>query len=107
MSNKYEDIILQAQKIIYCPACGRHYEVSEIKLRGCLDNAYILQTICSRGHTPLMTIFVTSYQNGAEKPQVHKQVENKEKLTTDDVIKAHQQIERFNGDFIKLWGNLK
>lgn len=98
MNHKYEDIITQAQKVIYCPACGRKYEASEIKLRGFFDHTYILQTLCSRGHSPLLTIFVTSYQKGMKKPALKKV-----KITTDDVISAHKAIENFDGDFIKLW----
>lgn len=99
---KYEDIIAQVQKVIYCPACGRKYDASEIKLRGYFDKTYILQTICSKGHAPLLTIFVTSYQKNDKIQKIEKI-----KITTDDVILAHKQIEAFDGDFIKIWNEKK
>lgn len=102
--SRYEDIISQAQKIISCPACGRTYAADEIKLRGFLDNTYILQTICNQGHSPLLTVFIASYQKREGKPLPSEIREFKaERISSDDVIDFHEKLEKFNGDFESLW----
>lgn len=100
-----DEIIAQAQRTLTCPVCGRKYNAEEIKLRGNLDNAYIIQTVCDSGHPPLVTIFVATAKQG-EQPRfiVHKQPTSK-KITTNDVIDGHIAIEKFDGDFQKLWQN--
>lgn len=102
--SRYEDIITQAQKIISCPACGRTYAANEIKLRGFLDNTYILQTICSQGHSPLLTVFIASYQKKEEKiSPAEIEALKSQRITSDDVIEFHQKIEKFDGNFESLW----
>ncbi len=100
-----EEIIAQARRTLVCPICGRKYSDSEIKLRGNLDNAYIIQTVCDNGHPPLATIFVATAKDGVEptfiiksKPQTKRKA-----ITTNEAIDAISQIDKFDGDFVKLW----
>ena len=100
-----DEIIAEAKRTLACPACGRHYEEAEIKLRGFLDNAYIIQTVCSNGHPPLITMFVATADaiqpiapNAAPK---HK----RSQIDFNDVLTAHEQIEKFNSSFSKIWSS--
>jgi C4-type Zn-finger protein len=99
-----EDIIAEARKSLTCPVCGKKFEAHEIKLRGFLDNAYIIQTMCDNGHPPLMTVFVASAgQNGTPTFVLQSNKTHKTKISTDEVIDGHLQVEQFDGDFMKLW----
>ena len=99
-----DQIIAEARRSLVCPVCGRSYEASEIRLRGFLDNAYIIQTICSNGHMPLVTIFVATAQSG-KMPTFTPQAQPffKEKVTINDVIDSHARLENFEGDMGQLW----
>ena len=99
-----DEIIAEARRTLVCPVCGRKYDNSEIKLRGNLDNAYIIQTVCDNGHPPLVTIFIATARDG-EGPTfvLHKKPAPVKKISSDDVIDGHLAIEEFNGDFLKLW----
>lgn len=88
--NSIHEIIKQIQKDLYCPVCGKNYEIGEIRLRGLFDHTLIVQTICTNNH---MTLFMTSYE----------QKGNKIPVSTDDVLDLHNSLVNFNGDFEKLW----
>lgn len=90
MSNLHE-IIKKIQKDLYCPVCGKNYEIGEIRLRGLFNHTLIIQTICDSGH---VTLFMTTYQ---------KKEERVETITTDDVLDLVNVLEKFNGDFETQW----
>lgn len=99
-----DDIIAEARRTLVCPVCGRRYGSSEVRLRGNLDGAYVIQTVCDNGHPPLVTIFIATAKMGQEPTfVVQERPVSKKKITTDDVIDSHKAIEKFDGDFIKLW----
>lgn len=101
--NSVEAIIRQAQKILYCPACGRTYHLKEIKLRGIFDNTFVFQTVCSLGH---VAIFRASWS--MPRPVSAKSLKKSiQPITLDDVIEAHTAIEEFDGDFSRLWKDQK
>jgi len=100
-----DEIIAEAKRTLSCPACGRHYEDTEIKLRGYLDDAYIIQTVCSNGHPPLITMFVASAGSIHPMSPLGSNHNKKAHITFDDALKAHEQIEKFNGQFSKVWNN--
>lgn len=89
MHNIHE-IIKQIQKDLYCPVCGKNYEIGEIRLRGLFDHTIIVQTVCANHH---LTLFMTTYEQ--KKDQIP--------VTTDDVLDLHNTLVNFNGDFQKLW----
>lgn len=90
MPNLHE-IIAQIQKDLYCPVCGKHYEIGEIRLRGLFDHTLIVQTICDNGH---VTLFMTTFQ---------KKAIEKAPISANDVLDLHNALENFDGDFLKLW----
>ena len=102
--NHIDEIIAEARRSLVCPICGRNYSEKEIKLRGYLDNAYIIQTVCDNGHAPLATVFIATTQEG-QAPKFVNAVPTplKDPLTLDDALTAHVEIEQFDGDFLKIW----
>ena len=102
--NNLEQIIAEARKNLVCPVCGRSYEASEIRLRGFLDHAYIIQTVCHNGHMPLVTVFVATSQPG-QTPTFTPRIQplRREKVTVDDVIESHAILDKFSGDIGQLW----
>ncbi len=90
MPNLHE-IIAQIQRELYCPVCGKNYEIGEIRLRGLFDHTLIVQTMCVSGH---VTLFMTTIKKtGAEKLP----------LGTNDILDLHKSLNEFDGDFQKLW----
>ena len=104
--NNLERIIAEARKKLVCPVCGRSYDASEIRLRGFLDKAFIIQTVCSNGHMPLVTVFVATSHPGTT-PVVKQQTPlvGRAKVTINDVIESHNILEHFHGDVSELWRN--
>jgi hypothetical protein len=99
-----DELINSVQQSLVCPICRRHFARVDIKVRGKLDNANVVQVTCANNHPPLTTLIVAS-QNANEVPRFIA-IEKKEagkKLTTNDVIDSHIAIEKFDGDFQKLW----
>ena len=92
MSNLYE-IIAQIQKDLYCPVCGKTFEIGKIHLRGLFDHTLIIQTICSNGH---ITIFMTSFKNQSVKQKP---------IAINDVLDLQNTLKEFDGDFQKIWKN--
>jgi hypothetical protein len=99
-----DELINSVQQSLVCPVCKRHFVRADIKVRGKLDNANIVQVTCANNHPPLTTLIVAS-QRANEVPHfiaIEKR-ETGKKLTTNDVIDSHIAIEKFDGDFQKLW----
>ena len=90
MPNLHE-IIAQIQKDLYCPVCGKNYEIGEIRLRGLFNHTLVIQTICDNSH---VTLFMTTL---LKKPQ------EKAPFSANDVLDLHNALENFDGDFQKLW----
>ena len=86
------EIIQQIQKDLYCPVCGKNYEIGEIRLKGLFDHTLIVQTICANGH---ITLFMTAFN--LNRPKIP--------INSDDIIEIHQTLEQFDGDFQKLWAS--
>jgi hypothetical protein len=90
-----QQLIEQAQSVMTCPECGRHYEAGEIKFKGFMDHTYILQTTCSNNHAPIFTTWITSYV-----PTLSDEVAP---LQDDHVLALHKALEAFDGNFKALW----
>ena len=88
--NNIHEIIKQIQKDLYCPVCGKNYEIGEIRLRGLFDHTLIVQTVCANNH---MTLFMTTYDKK----------NNKKSVSSNDILDLHNALGGFNGDFEKIW----
>lgn len=93
------EILKRVRKFMVCPHCKAHYNLDDITIRSLNMGQLVLQAICSRGHSPIITLFVT---------HLGKIDINSEKISpviNDDVIVIHQNLNKFNGDFSKLFKN--
>lgn len=99
-----DQILNQARNHLFCPVCKSGYEVNEIKLRGFIDNTYIFQAFCSKGHEPLVVTYLASLHR-LEKPiSAYFHTLSGIKITPETVKAAEQAIEEFNGNFRELFG---
>jgi hypothetical protein len=89
MPNLHE-IIQQIQRDLYCPACGKNYEVGEIRLKGLFDHTLIIQTVCENNHS---TLFMTTL----------KKEKDKNPITLDEVLDLTNALQTFDGNFEKIW----
>ncbi len=92
MPNLHE-IIAQIQKELYCPVCGKNYEIGEIHIRGLFDQTLIIQTVCANGH---MTLFMTTLRGKSR---------FKNPVSQDDCLDIRNALESFDGDFQSIWNN--
>lgn len=90
------EILKRAQEELSCAACGRAFELEELKIRGMLEKHYLVQASCHRGHAPTLVLHIV----GA-KVRVSDQ-----QITTDDVLDLHQNLKTFNGDFRAAFAKL-
>jgi len=98
-----DQILSQAKKLLYCPICKNHYNMGEIKFRGFIDNTYIFQAYCNKGHEPLVITYLASLHR-LEKPiGAYFFPLSGKKITSDDYQRAIKYIDNFDGDFIKIF----
>lgn len=88
-------LIEQAQAVMACPTCGRHYKTEEITFKGFTEHTYILQTTCSNQHATIFTTWITSCA-----PTLREELTP---LDTDHILELHQALQRFDGNFKALW----
>jgi hypothetical protein len=97
--NLIDQILKQARNILTCPICNNHYEINEIRFRGFIDNTYIFQAFCAKGHEPLAVTYLASLHK-LEKPiSTYFHSLTGEKITPKIVQEAEEFIESFDGDF--------
>lgn len=80
-------IIRIIQKNTICPICKRKFDADEIKFKGIIENVAIFELGCANNHQPIKSIHIVILQKDAS------------------VLKRnlYKEIEKFDGDFIKLW----
>jgi hypothetical protein len=97
-----DQILNQARNILFCPICNSHYQMNEIRFRGFIDNTYIFQAYCQKGHEPLAVTYLASLQK-LEKPiSAHFHQLSGEKISKEIMEKAEKYFSTFNGDFGKI-----
>lgn len=90
---KVFEIIRRAQQELACSVCGRRFEIEEVHVRGVMNDHYLIQTSCRRGHNPAILLYV-----------VGNKTISTDALSTDDVLDLHQALKTFNGDFRSAFG---
>ena len=91
------ELLKQIQRDLACPVCGHKYNLSQIKVRGAFEQVLIIQTTCDEGH---LTLFMTVFN---EQDKVNKEIQKA--ITADEVLDIANSLDKFNGDFAKLWAN--
>lgn len=96
-------ILKQAKEFLSCPVCKNHYNMGEIKFRGFIDNTYIFQAYCNKGHEPLAITYLASLHR-LEKPiGAYFFPLSGKKITKVDYQQAVEYINSFEGDFTKIF----
>lgn len=99
--NLIDQILDQAKELLFCPVCRNHYNMGEVKFRGFIDNTYIFQAYCNKGHEPLAITYLASLHR-LEKPiGAYFFPLSGKKITKDDYLEASKYIDDFDGDFKK------
>ncbi len=98
-----DQILNQARNFLVCPACGGHFDLGSIRLRGFIDNTYIFQAYCANGHDPLAVTYLASLRR-LEKPiSAYFYPLSGKEIDLKAVKSAESELNTFNGDFRSLW----
>jgi len=87
-----------------CSVCGANHAGSEIRLLGRLEAAWIVRVTCSRCETAIkLLVYVdrerASLASAGERPALARRAP----VSLDEVIDAHEFLERFDGDVRTLF----
>ncbi|HSX41974.1 MAG TPA: hypothetical protein VLE93_01340 [Candidatus Saccharimonadales bacterium] len=90
-----QDEIRQAHRDLFCPVCGRTFELKDIRVRSFLGNGAVeLSVNCSRGHFPvIMLVPLTLKELAAAGPITKKEL----KIATqkiDKLEKSFQELQK-------------
>lgn len=120
-------LIRTLQAKITCPGCGAKFNKPEqVQFRGYVDKTYFLQLNCLECPSMVFATVMVTPENelmaesremdGISQEKVSKLSKPKkkiaksesdkklEKISTDDVIDAHNFFEKFDGDFEAMFG---
>jgi hypothetical protein len=98
-----DQILQQARNYLFCPICNAQYQSGEVRFRGFIDNTYIFQAYCAKGHEPLAVTYLASLHK-LEKPisaYFHTMTGNK--ITKEIADGANVYFDNFDGDFAKIF----
>lgn len=98
-----DQILKQARNFLFCPVCNESYSSNEVRFRGFIDNTYIFQAFCSKGHEPVAVTYLASLHK-LEKPiSAYFHILSGEKITQAMSDQAKTEIDGFDGSFKSLW----
>ena len=103
-TNKLRALLKALKIIMKCPNCGRRYNLDEIFFTGSMGRNYFLKMRCTNCRVP---IFATIAINGnlvqndsiTDRPATFQKTTPKKAIGSDEILKLHQFLESFNGDF--------
>ena len=82
-----------------CGVCGANHASSEIRLLGRLDSAWMVRVTCSRCETSIKLLVRVDRERASLSPVKERPArERRPPVSLDDVIDAHEFLERFEGD---------
>lgn len=93
---------IQAHKV--CPYCHSHYQRDNITILGCIDNTCMVYLECKVCGNNVLS-YVTIIEDSSSKPATRFHL--KEPITSDDLINLHQFLKDFDGDFKKIFDQIK
>ena len=102
-----DQILNQAKEILYCPICNEGYDKHEIRFRGFIDNTYIFQAFCSKGHEPLAITYLASLHKLEDPIGAYFTSLSGTKIDQKMYKKAETLFDSFEGDFISAFKSLK
>ena len=87
-----------------CSVCGTNHSRSEISVLGQREGAWVVKVACSKCDTAITLLVYVG-----EKPPTMKALtpaakrQRRPALSPDDVLDAHEALERYDGDAIALF----
>ena len=100
-----DQILNQARNFLVCPVCANHYGASELKFRGFIDNTYIFQAFCAKGHDPVAVTYLASLHR-LEKPiGAYFHALSGKKITKNMLAEVNKEIDNFDGNFRDAFAN--
>ena len=82
-------ILRRVQRALSCPVCRRKFKLNELKVRAVLDQQFLIQASCHKGHSPVLVLFIAAGNHN----------QNERSVNADDVIDLHRALKDFDGDF--------
>ena len=92
------ELLQRVQRELNCPVCKRSFEIDEIRVRGAIDHNFLVQATCHRNHHPALVLYIAGHHD--------QNADDKNRITSDDVLDLHQQLKQFNGDFRAIFKTL-
>jgi len=87
-----------------CKVCGANHARSEIRLLGRLEAAWIVRVTCWQCETAIKLLVYVDRERAALAPMKESAVRaRKPPVSLDEVIDAHEFLERFDGDVHALF----
>jgi hypothetical protein len=87
-----------------CKVCGANHARSDIRLLGRLEAAWIVRVTCWQCETAIKLLVYVDRERAALAPIKERAVRaRKPPVTLDEVIDAHEFLERFDGDVTALF----
>ena len=82
-----------------CSVCGTNHSLSEIRVLGKLESAWIVRVTCTKCQTAFKLLVVVEEQRAAVSPVKEEPPRPlRPAVTVDEVIDAHDFLERYHGD---------
>ncbi len=87
-----------------CSVCGSNHSRSDIRVLGKLESAWIVRVTCAKCQTSFKLLVVVDDHHAAITP-VKEEPERPRRpaVTADEVIDAHEFLERYQGDVRTLF----
>jgi len=87
-----------------CKVCGANHARSEIRLLGRLEAAWIVRVTCWQCETAIKLLVYVDRERATVAPLKERPVRaRKPPVSLDEVIDAHEFLERFDGDVHALF----
>lgn len=79
-----QDEIIQVQRDLTCPICGRHFSFRDIRIQPTLGKGVVeLAVSCNRGHFPVILLVPINLKKLLEAGPISK----------EELVKAHKRID--------------
>jgi hypothetical protein len=93
-------LLRERAKMYDCNVCGTNHSRSDIRVLGKLESAWIVRVTCTKCQTAFKLLVVEEEQRAAVRPVKEElpAAARPPAVTADEVIDAHEFLERYQGD---------
>lgn len=103
-----ERLIKRLMASMKCESCGQHYEVYNIDVLGHREDLWFLRVHCSACHTQCLVAAIVKESRMSDVVTDLSEIELDEfknnVIEIDDVLKMHNFLKDFDGNFSRLLG---